>query len=266
MSTRSKGATTPALRTVSGSLKASASSGPAKKKQKLNDSSAKPALAQVDTPAVLSSTVGKLSRSTSTASARGTRRSARVAAATAPTPSVYATTPNVYVHQDSRPTGASNKVFPQYTARARLPLTVLGNNTPPRVYKALPRSEKDNSSSPAKPTTIGLQPKERGLLFPSRPLPSVPTTTVDAPRPPSPLSKAALFTKKETAPPSVYGMMAMTAAAVGDAPKRRRGERRESFRPRPSNAGLDLPEIWREKGAIRNEAVAELDEASDSEP
>jgi hypothetical protein len=194
------------------------------------------------------------------------RRSARVAAATAPTPSVCASTPSVYVHQDSRPTGASHKVFPQHTARARLPLTVLGNNTPPRVYKALPRSEKDNSSSsPAKLTIIGLQPKERGLLFPSRPLPSVPTTTADAPRPPSPLRKATFFMKKETAPPPVYGIMAMTAATESDAPMRRRGERRESFRPRPSNAGLDLPEFWREKGSIRTEAVAELEEVSDSE-
>ena len=112
---------------------------------------------------------------------------------------------------------------------------------------------------------IGLQPKERGLLFPSRPLPSVPIATPGTPRAPSSLRKAALFTRKETAPPPVYGMMAVTAAAVGDAPKQRRGERRESFRPRPSNAGLDLPEFWREKGSIRNEAVAELEEASDSD-
>jgi len=55
----------------------------------------------------------------------------------------------------------------------------------------------------------------------------------------------------------------MTAATEGDAPKRRRGERRESFRPRPSN--VDPPEFWREKGSIRNEAVAELEEVSDSE-
>ena len=262
MSTRAKGPTTPGLRTVSGSLKASAS-GPAKKKQKLNDSSAKPALSQVNTPAVLSSAVGKLSRSTSTASARGTRRSARVAAATAPTPSVCVATPSIYVHQDTRPADAAHQAVPQYTARARLPLTVLGANTPPRLYKALPRSEKDNSS-PVKFTIIGLQPKERGLLFPSRPLPSVPITTAEPP-PPSPLRKVAIFTKKETALPPVYGMMAMTAAAVGDGPKQRRGERRESFRPRPSNVGLDLPEFWREKGSIRNEAVAELEEASDSD-
>lgn len=143
-------------------------------------------------------------------------------------------------------------------------MTVLGANTPPRVYKALPRSEKDNSS-PVKLTIIGLQPKERGLLFPSRPLPTVPITTAETPRHPSPLRKAALFTKKETVLPPVYGMMAMTAAAVGDGPKQRRGERRESFRPRPSNVGLDLPEFRREKGSIRNEAVAELEEASDSD-
>jgi hypothetical protein len=262
MSTRSKGAATPALRTVSGSLKAPTSSGPAKKKQKLNDSSAKAALAQVDTPAVPSSTSGKLSRSTTT-SGRRTRQSARVAAAAVPTPSVCAPTPSVYVHQDSRPTGAAHRVVPQFTERARLPLTVVGSNTPPRVYRALPRSEKDNnsSSSPAKPA---MQPKERGLLFPSRPLPSVPTTTANARRPPSPLRKVVLFTKEDVAPP-VYGMMAVTAAALGDAPKQRRGERRESFRPRASNAGLDLPEFRRRRGSIRSGAVAELEEGPESE-
>ena len=255
VSTRPKGAATPALRTVSGSLRASASSGPSKKKQKLNDSSAKP------TPAVvLSSTKGKPATS-----GRRTRQSARVAAATARTPSICAPTPNVYVHQDLRPTGAAPEVVPQYTARARLPLTVVGSNTSPRVYKALPRSEKDNGGGPAEPAIIGLQPEERGLLFPSRPLPTVPTSTTNAPRPPSPLRKVKIFTKEDLTLP-VYGMMAMTAAALGDAPKQRRGERRESFRPRPSNTGLDLPEFWRGKGSIRNEAVAELEEASDSEP
>ena len=249
---------------MSGSSKASASSGPATKKQKLNDSSARPASAQVNTPAVLSSATGKPLRSTQ--SNRRTRRSARVAAAAAPTPSVCAPTPSVYVHQDLRLTGAAQKAVSQYPARARLPLTVVGPNTPARVYKALPRSEKD-SSSPTKPMIIGLQPKERGLLFPSRPLPNVPnvpTTTTNAPRPPSPLRKVTLFTKEETAPP-VYGMVAITTAALGDAPKQRR-ERRESFRPRPSNTGLDIPEFWRGKGSIRNEAMVELEEVSDSEP
>lgn len=156
-------------------------------------------------------------------------------------------------------------MVPQYTDRARLPLTIVGPNTPPRGCKALPRSEKDSNSSPAKATIPGLQPKERGLLFPSRPLPTVPTTTTNARRPPSPLRKVTLFTKDDTAPP-VYGMMTMMAAALGDGPKQRRGERRESFRPRPSGTGLDLPEFWRGKGSTRNEAVAELEEASDSEP
>ena len=248
---------------MSGSSKASASSGPATKKQKLNDSSARLASAQVNTPAVLSSATGKPLRSTQ--SNRRTRRSARVAATVAPTPSVCAPTPSVYVHQDLRLTGAAQKASSQYNPRARLPLTVVGPNTPPRVYKALPRSEKDSSSSsPAKPMTIGLQPKERGLLFPSRPLPNVPTTTTNAPRPPSPLRKVTLFTKEETGPP-VYGMVAITTAALGDAPKQRR-ERRESFRPRPSNTGLDIPEFWRGKSSICNEAMVELEEISDSEP
>lgn len=74
-------------------------------------------------------------------------------------------------------------------------------------------------------------------------------------------------------PSSVYGMMAISTShqtvttlappVSSQAAPMVEKRRRESFRPRPSSPGLGLPELWRGKAMIRDEAVAELEEDSD---